>query len=273
MVDDVKGLPDVEGLKDFINQDKDIKKESKATDPNKATVDLAQFKTPEDLLKSYREVQGFSTKVSQENKDLKTRLDALERMNVELNERMEVTPPVIPQAPAKNFQDLYYENPEAAIEQKIVQNVNMLRIADVLEEEQGKNPEEFQERYAYANYLKNQYPHLSTTPQGVKKLFQIADKARDEMTKKSAYKSLKMLFGDDVDIEKLRPLIKKDATTQTTNLENQARNLAYMPDTTSGRSGADTTNKGDFSSQRKEAAERGDVDAVLQSIFKEALGK
>ena len=42
-------------------------------------VDLGQFKKPEDLLKSYKEIQGYTTKVAQENKALQEKLTAYEQ--------------------------------------------------------------------------------------------------------------------------------------------------------------------------------------------------
>jgi Tfp pilus assembly protein PilV len=86
---DVQGIPNVAGLDVLVSDDggqspdpstqqsagqqTQINKGQQQVQgtPKPEQSNLAQFKTPEDLLKSYKEVQGAFTRTSQENKALK----------------------------------------------------------------------------------------------------------------------------------------------------------------------------------------------------------
>jgi hypothetical protein len=247
-----------------VKQDKEpVKEETKSTEE----YDLGQFKNPKDLLKSYKEIQAAFTRVTQENKSTKAQI-------AELKDQVELSRAAVsrqPQEPQKRFDEAFVENPEAAIQQQITRTVVTSRIAEVLEEEAEKNRDEFNERYAYAQHVAQQYPQLSVTPAGVKKLFQYGDKLRQDNLKKNASKALESIFGEPLaeeEIAKLRKMVKGDKA-----IKNNNQSDAYMPDTsTSNRSGSDS-NKPDSEHKQKEAAEKGDVDGVIDAMFKSILAE
>jgi hypothetical protein len=278
MADDTSGLPDVdlgpviEGLK---AQEKDTKpKETPSEDP--ADLDLGQFKNPKDLLKSYKEVQGAFTKVTQDNKTYKEKLAALEAEAAALKEQQELArfQPQTNQSQPKSFDEAWMEDPEKALNQKVIEQANLLRIQEILEEEDSKDHASFQERYAYVNMLTQnpQYAHLAATSAGVKKLFQIGDKLRKEQLQKSAGKALESIFGEPLgeeEIAKLRTLVKGDKEKQKTSKTN-----AYMPDMdTSNATGADADAGPDIDVKMKEAVKKGDVDGVLDAMFSDILAE
>jgi len=304
---DLNGLPAVEGLGDFLANDPEFKAQDKdpatvapdvqipqqapapATDgqaPTQTMSDeevLAQFKSTKDLLKSYKEIQGFTTRVSQENKakdavigELQTKLNALQE-EIELRSYQG---PARPGAPAKSFEELFIENPEQAITVKAMEIANTQRITEVLDEKRAENPQDFQERVAYVQMLAQQpqYAQLSHSPKGVQKLFEIADKTRTDMTKRKAHESLKVIFGEDVDLEKLRAIVRGDGGQQPpVNGANnpQLNRNAYMPDTsTSTRTGADINARmNNIQALKEEAVKKGDPSAVAGAMVREALLK
>lgn len=297
------GLPMVEGLADFVkaNTDLDTTDKGEATDTqgvDPATqqvvappvqeggqaeddIDWGQFKNPKDLLKSYKEIQGFTTRVSQENKEKTKAIEELQAKLSQLQEDAELRQyqaPAPPQASNRSFEEMFIENPEQAITAKAMEIANTQRITEVLEEKRFENPEDFQERMAYIQMLTQQpqYNRLQYSPKGVQKLFEIADKTRAQMLTKKAHESLKALFGDDVDLEKLKALARKDGTQTTNNQSTTANPLhAYMPDSgTSYRTGQDVNmNVNDLERRKHEAIAAGDADTVAGAILKQALLK
>lgn len=273
--ENINDLPDVDraALTAMVDQREDKGQDAmpEVQEPTTTTdgepdFDLAQFKNPKDLLKSYKEIQGVFTKASQENKTLKEQLASL-------NERLELAslqaaPTVTHQT--KSFDEMFVENPQQAIDVAVEQKMHFARIADVLESEEGKNPEEFQERYAVAMHLKQSYPQLTQSAAGVKKLFELGDKLRIANARKNADRIIKMTFGEDIDIAKFRDLIKKDGTPDQTPKIN--KNLAYMPDTSGNRirTGTDT-GRNTIDTHINDAAEKGDIDSVITNVFKKAL--
>lgn len=291
MTEQVNGLPVIEGLADFVKSDPEINQDKAqdnnevqaqdsqveaapvTTQDNAEDIDWGNFKNPKDLLKSYKEIQGFTTRVSQENKQLKEEVQRI-REERELAQLASQAP--APQMNSKSFEELFLENPEQAIAIKASQMANTQRITEILEEEETAKPEEFNERMAYVKMLANQkqYEPLSNSPKGVKKLFQLADNYRKTVTEKKAYESLKMLFGEDVDIGKLKDLVKKDGViTNQTQTNAQANTNAYMPEVTGSiKTGAEADQKRNQLKNFKEGAlQRGDAEAVAGAILREAL--
>jgi hypothetical protein len=301
------GLPDVDGLADFLKSDADLSFQDKGQEPQQTqqtqTPDvqtqqpttppvegqvedadlqgiLKSFTTPDgkvrtkDLLKSYKEIQGFTTRVSQENAATKAELQKL-REELELRQMAQQAPP---QYTDKSFEQLFIENPEQAIVMKATQIANTQRIAEVLESEEERSPEEYQERVAYVQMLAKHptLAPLAATPKGVKKLFEKADEYRKNQMSRKAQESLKVLFGDNVDVEKLKSLLQKDTNGQTVQTTNsQTKSNAYMPDVTgSFRTGADAENtRNALGMARDDALKRGDAEAVAGAILREALLK
>lgn len=269
------GLPDRAALEAFVASNTDIPVQDKGNaqpiveppkqddappvEPDKEPItDLAQFKNPKDLLKSYKEIQSFTTKVSQENKTLK---DQLAQMQEALEiQRLQAMPPGQPPQP-KKFDEQFIENPEAAITQTVEQRLTTARVADVLESEEAKNPQEFQERYQYAMRLRQYYPQLARSPQGVAKLFALGDRYRAEDMKRNAEKFVRHIFGEDADIEKFRALVAKDKAADPNNKN------AYMPDTSTGIRPDAGKPQNAHEAQISAAMEKGDVDGVLKGIF------
>ena len=243
--------------------------------------DLGQFKNPEDMLKSYKEIQGAFTKTTQENKELRERLEKLEE---ERENSRYVPPRQNYQASTpdmdENFDDLIVENPRKAIENVNAATYQKMRIAEVLEEIQYENPDNFQHRYNYAQSLSQnpQYAHLANSPVGVKKLFELGDKLMEQEAKKNASKTLEAILGEPVDeqkIAKLREALGTGKQTQTQQTNTQLGNV-YMPDTSdtyqAGRD-AKVDRKKDFDTKIKEATAEGDVDGVIAAAFGKALAE
>jgi len=283
MANDLEGIPNVDLtpiINDLQNRGVTEKTESKpehktesqhqgAEHQDKEELDLGQFKNPKDLLKSYKEIQAAFTRMSQENKLNKQQL-------AEMKEAMELAKAAAEQPryqpPQRKFDEAFVENPEAAIQQQIAQQVVTTRIAEVLEEEADKNKDDFSERYAYAQQVARQYPQLASTPAGVRKLFQFGDKLRQDALKKNASKALESIFGEPLgeeEIVKLRRMVKGDKAIKPNNNISDA----YMPDTsTSTRTGAESdrkTNETDID----ERASKGDVDGTIAAIFNAALAE
>jgi hypothetical protein len=303
-------LPMVEGLADFVKANTDLDTTDKGEATDTQGVDPAQQQTqapPEedgqadaelsgilkaftdpdgkirtkDVLKSYKEIQGFTTRVSQENKEKTKAIEELQAKLSQLQEDAELRQyqaSVPPQASNRSFEEMFIENPEQAITAKAMEIANTQRITEVLEEKRFENPEDFQERMAYIQMLTQQpqYNRLQYSPKGVQKLFEIADKTRAQMLTKKAHESLKALFGDDVDLDKLKALARKDGTQTTNNQSTTANPLhAYMPDSgTSYRTGQDVNmNVNDLERRKHEAIAAGDADTVAGAILKQALLK
>jgi hypothetical protein len=269
-MEDVKGIPDVAGLEAFVQSsaEQPLVKETPEAPRAEEKVDLGQFKKPEDLLKSYKEIQGYTTKVAQENKALQEKLAAYEQqMQLIQMQQYQQAPQAPP--PQQDFDTQFINNPKQAIDNVVNQRVNetirTMTIQDVLQEESAKNPQEFRERYQYAMAARQMYPNLVNSSQGVRMLFQVADKMRTEDLKRNAEKSVKMLFGEDVDFQKFRELVKKDGQPDN----KQGMDLAYMPDSTGAfRTGTDT-GQVNFAKSIDDAVGKGDVDTVLDAIFRQ----
>lgn len=242
---------------------------------------LAQFKSTKDLLKSYKEIQGYTTRVSQENKTLKEKAQRAEELENRLNQlqqEMELRQYQMQQQQQqpKSFEEMFIENPEAAITMKAEQMYTMNAIRQVGQEEYTKNPQEYAERATWVQRLAQnpRYQALQYTPQGVKKLFEIADNTRKEVIQRNAHTVIKQIFGDDVDIERVRGLLATNGNQQTTT--NPQTNLAYMPDTgTSYRTGQDMLNgqMTEIRRSKEEALQKGDVGGVTRALIQEALNK
>jgi len=239
------------------------------------TLDLGQFKSAEDLLKSYKEIQGAFTKVSQENKTLAEQSGEMQRLKDELDSLKEQQQLASFQTPnqsrQKDFDESWMENPEMTIQQAVTHQVNLSRIEEVIQEEDINNPTEFQERYAYVDALaKNpKYAPLARTAAGVKRLFKEADKLRSQQLISNSRKALEHVFGESLDEEHLANLKKLVFGDKSTKQE-KTNNDAYMPD------GSTSTKSGSEQNQKKgnsvnDAVQRGDVDGVLDSVFKDML--
>ena len=242
------------------------------------TNDLGQFGAADDpvavgnLLKSYKEIQGAFTKVSQENKSLKDgNPEEVQRLQAELDaakgqlEMVNLQP--APHRVAKDFDESWMENPEATIDQRVATQLALARIDDVLAEEDVKNPGEFQERMSYVNMLatKPQNAHLGKTPAGVRVLFKEADKLRSQQLQQNSRKSLEHIFGEpltDEHLAKLKTMVIGDGKTKF------KQNDAYMPDgSTSTKSAPESDSDKENSGAIKEAVKKGDVDGVLDEMF------
>jgi len=280
MVENIQGLPGVD--LNAIIKDIDLNAVVKDIPDNQNTQDRDIAEQPRNkygqftkrdgtldedgVLKSYKEIQAFATRVSQENKSFKEQM-------AQLNEQIELAklgagqPQMQVQPPQQQY------GYEEDVDQKVMRLVSTQRIAETLEEEADKNKPEFQERYAYAQMVSREYPQLATTSRGVKKLFELGDKLRQDNLRKSAGKALESIFGEplnDEEINKLRTMVKGDkAIKQRTDQTN-----AYMPDTsTSTKSGSDQNQKPNTELKIKEFVQKGDVDGVIDALFEGVLAE
>jgi hypothetical protein len=224
-----------------------------------------------DVLKSYKEIQGYTTRTAQENAELKAKLQ-------EQAEIMQFQPPPIRQQGPVDFNQMFIENPEQAISLKAMEIANTQRISEVLQEESMAKPQEFNERMGYVKMLSQnpQYAGLAQTPKGVKKLFEIADKTRTSNMQRNAKEALHVLLGEDIDIEKFKNLVKKDkADNQQINPQPNLNLNAYMPDaSTSTRTGADNNlQANDLEIRKQEAFKNGDAKGVAGALLRQALFK
>ena len=273
-MENTQGLPDVKGLEGFIQDGQDkapvapVKEQKPKTEQPRN--ELGQFKTQEDLVASYKELQGFSTRVAQENKELKDNFAKL----MEQQELMKYQRPVQNvQPPQRDFDSMFIENPQQAVSsvaaQAVQQQMLQGRVAEALEEEHIKNPSEYQERFAYAQQLSNQYPQLTQSAPGIRKLFEMADKFRKEDYHRKGMAFVKAVIGEDADFEKFKVLLRKEEAGKLTQTSN-----AYMPDTSSSsRSGSETdSRKPGYDSAIADGVAKGDVDSVISNLFKRQLG-
>ncbi len=264
---DIKGLPDVDLgpiMDDLKKTASDIKPEpTKQDEP----LDLAQFKNPKDLLKSYKEIQAAFTRATQDTKSSREEIGRLQQELNTMREQMEIARISQPTYQPQTQQD--YSDPDVQLEQKI----QTLRIADILEEEAEKNKAEFQERYAYAQLVSRDYPQLARSPKGVRKLFEMGDRIRADQFRRNADKALDVFFGEPLTPEektKLRTMVKGDKAIQ----QKQFNTNAYMPDTsTSTKSGSDQNQHPNIDSKINESVNQGDVDGVIKGIFEKVLAE
>jgi hypothetical protein len=272
--DEIKELPNVDLtpiLDEIKETQKEEAKEERVEKTDKPRNKYGQF-TKKDggldedgILKSYKEIQGFATKVSQENNQTKEEL-------AQIKEQLELAkyqPPVYQQP------QQYQQDPAQIDDNNPMKVFGIMRVAEVLEEEKDKNPAEFQNRYAYAQKVSVQYPQLSTSARGVKKLFELGDKLRTEELKQSAGKALESIFGEPLgeeEIARLRTLVKGEKAQVQTQSKNNMN--AYMPDTsTHTRTGADQNQNPNFDLKIHESAKKGDVDGVIKSLFSKAMAE
>ena len=264
--EDVSGLPDVDlsGL-DLTGQDKDdaddVKGDNAADVKEDVATDLAQFKNPEALLKSYKELQGAFTKTSQEKKDLEAKINELQEQ-ISLSKAPGYTPEIDPK-----FDDSFVENPQATIQQAIFQQ----RVVEFIEEEQDRDPESFQERYAHAQMVLQQHPNLSKTVGGIKKAFKYAEKMRATKLQENTDKIMKSVFGSTLtkdEIENLVLIAKGQKPGKQTNTN------AYMPDTdTASMRTSDRDQRPAPDAKIRSYVEKGDVDGVLDEMFSNLMAE
>jgi len=272
MPDETKGLPDVD-LSPIIDDlektasQKEIPQQQQQQQPQQQRNEFGQFKSPEEVLKGYKEVQSFATKVSQENKTLKEQLQSMQEQ-IELARLSQQQQTYYPQQQQQMSQQ------EPTLEQNIDRIVAVREISNVLEEEAEKNRAEFQERYAYAQMVSREYPQLATSRRGVQKLFQLGDKLRQDNLKKNASRALESILGSPLgeeEINKLRTMVKGDKAIP---LNQQFNSNAYMPDTsTSTKSGSDQNRNPNVELEIDESAKKGDVDGVINALFRKHLAE
>lgn len=267
-------VPPQQVVEGQVSQQAPVEGQAKADE-----IDWGQFKNPKDLLKSYKEIQGFTTRVSQENAALKAEMQRI-REEMEVRQYAQTAPPP-PRVPdQKTFDQRFIENPQAAIEEvamaKAYEMANTQRIAEVLEEEEGKSPADFNERVAYVKMLAQnpQFAALSRSPKGVRMLFNKADEHRKNAIARSAHESLKVIFGEEIDLDKLKTLVRKDAAPSTSQTQPPNPN-AYMPDLTGTMmTGADLNQaQNALKVAKDEAVKRGDPGTVAGALLREALLK
>jgi len=269
MANDIEGLPNVDVSAVVKDIQDNLPKEEKPVKPETAKpeeLDLGQFKNPKDLLKSYKEIQAAFTRVTQERKSKDEQIAQMQQ-EMELL-KTSATHRSVVQEPQKRFDEAFVENPEAAIQQKIAQTVMTTRIAEILEEESDKDRNSFNERYAYAQQVAQQYPQLAQTPAGVRKLFQFGDKLRTDALKKNASKALESIFGEplsDEEISKLRTMVKGDKSVKKPNNISDA----YMPDTSTSTRTSTDNERPATDQKMRDAVEKGDVDGAVSALFEQ----
>ena len=282
MADKLEGIPgaDPEQLKQMISQDQPDKDKQKPEESKKNDdMDLGQFKNPKDMLKSYKEIQGAFTRTSQEKKELEEKIAKLEEQ-MEMAKYRSPGPGYTPPENLKDFDELLSEDPRKAIESVVTNTARTMRIAEVLEEIQEQDPENFQSRYNYAQSLSQnpQYAHLANSPVGIRKLFKAGDQLREQESKKNASKALEAILGGPVDEQKIAKLREAMGLTSKQPNKQQTTQLGdvYMPDTSDTyRPGPETLSdaKKNYSEAARKAEQEGDIDGVIEAAFGKALAE
>jgi len=242
----------------------------------KDDLDLGQFKTPQDMLKSYKEIQGAFTRTTQELKEIK-------EQNEKLKEQADISQYRPPQnySNADNnidFDELIVQDPRKAIESVNESSYKKMRVTEVLEELQEDDPKAFQSRYGFAQALSQnpKYSHLANSPVGIKKLFKLGDELREEEIKKNASKTLEAILGGPVDDQKIAKLRAVLGTENKQKQQSTQLGNVYMPDTSDTyRPGPDTQTdlKREFSDKARKAEQDGDIDGVIEAAFGKALAE
>ena len=246
--------------------------------PKPDATDLGQFKTPEDMLKGYKEIQGAFTRTTQELKELK-------EANAKLKEDADMAQYAAPQnyqqtqVQTEDFDSLLAEDPRKAIETVNTATYKQMRIAETLEELQEENKAAFQGRYNHAQMLSQnpQYAHLAGSAVGVRKLFKLGDELMEQETKKNASQALEAILGGPVDDQKIAKL-REVLGTGTQQKQKQSTQLSdvYMPDTSDTyRPGPETQvdKSKEFDDKTRKAVKEGDIDGVIEAAFGKALAE
>jgi len=92
---------------------------------------------------------------------------------------------------------------------------------------------------------------------------------------KNAHETLKVLFGDDFDIDKIKALARRDGPAINNQPTTPNTLNAYMPNSgTSYRTGQDVNmDVNDLERQKQEAIASGDADKVAGVLLRQALLK
>ena len=275
---DIEGIPDVDltpimdDLKEQTQGDQPgnssdtntQNQEPTQTDVKKEVQrDLAQFKDEQALLKGYKELQAFATKTSQENKMLKAKIQEVEEQ-ISLSQ--------VPSQPAQipGFEERYVDDPQGAIQEAVL----LQRTTEILEDEQEKDPQGFNERYAYAQRVIQQYPNLGMSARGIKKAFELGDKLKKDMLKQTTNMALESVFGEALTEEEQQRLIKLVKGDKRIKGNKPNKSDAYMPDTSmSNRRSSDARPETDAETKQSEAAAQGDVDGVLDAMFQDIVAE
>lgn len=224
---------------------------------------------------AYKSVLGGFTKVSQQNKELQERINALEQEKG--NWQAETNRPTF--LPADQGQaatgsgefDPYDEN---AVTQRAMEAARRVSYAEAFSREYAKNPAEFQERNAYVQNLIAQNPNRVQTGADLEVLFGEADKMRKNAIRNNVFKGLEQILEREVtdeDKAKFKSMFEvpggqPPATTQT--------DTGFMPDTTgSTATGQDTTQQQivNLDQQIEEAKKAGNATLVTELIFQKRL--
>lgn len=274
----IAGLPDVD-LTGVVNDLEKTQKETQVSQPQIPDIESDKLwtetfkKNPQNILKSYRELQAAFTKTVQEKKAFEEQAMRTKELEEQLEiEKMKVNIPQQSFVP-QNFTEDLSNNPELAIEKKVESAVATREIINVLQEEDQKNHTEFQERYAFAQMAKQRYPHLAMTGSGVRKLFEIGDKLREEQLKKNAAKAMEAIFGGPLNEEEISRLVTLVKGKSTIPSQKQTQNLnAYMPETsTTTKIGSESELKQNIDLEIKKSVQEGDVDGAIAAVFKRQL--
>ena len=241
--------------------------------PKPAEAPLGQFKDEAALLEGYKNVQGFATRVSQENKELKDRIAAIEAEQAEARNVPAARPDTTPNVDYETLVD----NPGKTIVD-IVRSEQVNSVLVDLEVESLEDPTlpPYNERFQWAQSISNQpqFAHLVKSPSGIRKLFKMGDKERERQYKTSAHKSLEMILGAPVDdevIERFKKTLGVDKRKET----KPSTSNAYMPDssTSTYRPGSETAQRTNHDTAIADSASKGDMAGTIENIFQKALAK
>jgi len=234
-----------------------------------------QFKTIEDAFKAYAEVQGFASRLANENKEMKEQLNqalsTLETFQLSLQQAPVANPSV---SHNQDFDAAFIQNPEQAIAAKVAATVQQSRIAEVLQDEEIKNKAEFKERYVYAKQVVSMNPGLINSAAGIRKAFELGDQQRQNDLRAQGERFLKMTFGDETDIEALKKQFKKNVTSPSSTGgggNNINQSFTYMPETGMHTGTRPQTDKTGYQAQINESASKGDIDATVDAVFRNVL--
>jgi len=269
----VDGLPDVPGLSDFVKaQDKDQPQDPPKPPQEDKVEELSDYdrqmlerlKNPKDVLKHLKDIQAFTTKLSQDKKTLEAQLAQVQQEKEDLEFGQPAPTPAATYQPPQQE----YESQDEYITRMVGERVATERVKEVIEEEYEKNATEFPSRWGMVQMLARKYPTKSNSARGVRELFKKADEEMAKQYKSAALRALEDL-PDDLPPEQAEKVKAKLRKYMGEEKPQPSPSGVYMPETT----GATRTEPrpANFDDEIAKATAEGNADKVAELTFKKVL--
>ena len=210
----------------------------KPVDPLAEALSKKGFKTPEDLLKSYEEAHATITRLSQDRAKMAQDMDVLMQMQNQMVQSQQAQQPQ--NTGQGDFNDELYKEIAPRVQAEARAQAQAIlheeRMKFKVQEKVQANPEEFQELNPIMLQLLQQYPQVGALPNGFEMVYEKAKEVRGQRVGRL----LKSVFGNNVDMDKMREFFKSggaEATpppvSQETGLNQDVARAAYLPGSSS----------------------------------------